>query len=61
VKEGWWVDHQAYNAFEDFSDDITLSGNGCDGTVLKCKGEHEILCFPSTWNPRCVAVLRGNG
>jgi hypothetical protein len=47
MDKGWSVQHEAYNVFEDFSGDVVISGNDCDGTVLKCKGSHSSYTLPS--------------
>jgi hypothetical protein len=43
IDQGWSAKHEAYDAYGDYSADVTMFGNGCDDTVLKCKGKHSTI------------------
>lgn len=51
AEKDWAVKHEPYNAFADFSKDVTMFGNGCDNTVLKCKGSHALIKIPGKQHP----------
>lgn len=44
--EAWTVQHVPFNAFSSFQTEVTISGNGCDGTVMLCNQEAPLVTMP---------------